>query len=318
MMPMEPGEILAPGSFQNEILEIVPEINRLANIEVRIPFNLDSSDIADREWDILAKLIYDNQKNYDGFVIIHGTDTMAYTAAALSFSLLNISKSIVITGAQRPLTMLRTDARSNLIDAIQLAAMNIPEVLIVFGQRILRGNRAKKLSTNSYLAFDSPNYPHLGEIGVTIELNRKQFREKKGELIYQPGFDARVMVIPVHPSASGRFCQHLADSEIRAFILQGFGVGNFPISKEPDWIGLIKTFSDKGKAVFITSHSLRGSIDLALYESGQKAQQAGALSMGKMTLESGYVKLQKILTMTTKRSEIIELFNRDWAGENQG
>ena len=316
MMPMEPGEMLAPGSFQNEILEIVPEIKRLANIGVRIPFNLDSSDIGSREWGILAELIYANQDAYDGFVIIHGTDTMAYTAAALSFSLLNIPKPVVLTGAQRPLAKLRTDARNNLIDAVQLAAMNIPEVLIVFGQRILRGNRAKKLSANSYLAFDSPNYPHLGEIGVTIELDRKQCLEKKGELVYQPGFNAQVMVIPVHPSASASFYKNLPDSEIRALILQGFGVGNIPVSNEAGWLGLIRAFRDKGKTIFITSHSLRGSIDLELYESGQKALQAGALSMGKMTMESGYVKLQKILTMTSERGEIIEMFKQDWAGEN--
>ena len=317
MMPMDPGEMLAPGNFQNEILEIVPEINRLANIEVRIPFNLDSSDIGHKEWDLLAKMIYDSKDEFDGFVIIHGTDTMVYTAAALSFSLLNFPSPVVLTGAQRPLSKLRTDARSNLIDAVQLAAMNISEVIIVFGQRVLRGNRAKKLSTNSYLAFDSPNYPHLGEIGVTIDLDRKQCRKQQGKFIFRPGFDSRVLVFPVHPSTYIECLYSLIDSPVQALILQGFGVGNIPATADADWIALIRRFTEAGKIVFMTSHSLRGGIDLGLYQSGQQALKAGAQSMGKMTVEAGFVKMQKILTMSSDRDEIIRLFSEDWAGENQ-
>jgi len=152
MAPIDPGDILAPGGFQAEILNTIPEIRRLADIDVVIPFNLDSSNIGINQWDEIAKLIFDNKDAYDGFVIIHGTDTMVYTASALSFSLRNFAKPVVLTGAQRPLSKLRNDAYSNLIDSVEVAALGIPETIIVFGQRILRANRAKKLSTSSYPA----------------------------------------------------------------------------------------------------------------------------------------------------------------------
>jgi len=314
MVPLEPTEILAPGEFQDNILNSVPEINGLADMNVIIPFNLDSSNISGREWDLLAKLIYKERNRYDGFLLIHGTDTMVYTAAALSFSLLNFPKPIVITGAQRPLSMLRNDGRSNLIDAVELSTMTIPEVLIVFGQRILRGNRAKKVSISSYRAFDSPNYPYLGRIGVHIKLDRMRIRKPKKALKYQPGFAAQAMVLPIFPSTPVRNFFPLIQSGVRAFILQAYGAGNMP-ALNSDWISFIRQATRSDQAVFIASHSAQGTVNLGLYECGHKARHAGAVSIGDMTIESAYVKLQKILAFTKGRKEILEKFQENWAGE---
>lgn len=314
MTTADPDELLEPGSLQSEILSHIPELRRIAQIDIEIPFNLDSSNLGTGEWDTLSKLLYERMDSYDGFVIIHGTDTMVYTAAALSFSLLNLRKPVIITGAQRPLSKLRSDARSNLIDSIELATYDIPEVLIVFGQHILRGNRAKKISITRYDAFDTPNFPHLGEIGLSITLNQSMILKSQGASLLLPGFLPHVAVFGVYPSFDPQNFISLINSEIKSFILLGFGAGNLP-GKDPDWIPFIRQTVDAGKTVFIGSHSAHGSTNLKLYKCGRLALEAGADMLGSMTHEAAYVKLQKILALTVKREKVREKFRQNWAGE---
>ncbi len=314
MVPIEPSKTLAPGNLQDQILSIVPEIKSLADIEVEIPFNVDSSDICTQQWDILSEIINRKMDNYDGFVIIHGTDTMAYTASALSYSLLNLKKPVILTGAQRPLAKLRTDARSNLIDAIELATKSVHEVVIVFGQRVLRGNRAIKISNRSYDAFDSPNYPLLGNIGLDIRLNEKYFLSNSLPFKYNPGFKAKAMVIYIHPALDPQLYEPLIGGDLYAFIFVGYGAGNFP-TKGPNWIPLIKKAIERRKAVFIASHSIFGTIDPGLYESGKQALDLGVSNIEDMTIEGAYVKLLKILNYTTERNVIYERFHNNLAGE---
>ena len=315
MMPLKPSEVLAPGKFQDKICTLIPEITDIAQIKVEVLFNLDSSDIGISEWGQLAEYIYTNLDLFDGFVIIHGTDTMVYTAAALSFSLLNLNKPVILTGAQRPLSKLRNDARSNLIDAVELATMNIPEVMIVFGQRILRGNRAKKISIDHYRAFHSSNFPYLGEIGVNIQLDESKVlmpKRKKPRLI--AGFNPDVIVLSIHPSMDPAIFTNLLDHKTRVFILHGFGAGNLPDS-DPSWIPFIQQARDKGKIVFIGSHAISGIVDLNLYASAKRAMDAGAHGISGMTVEAAYVKLQKILAITQDKQEILTKFFENWAGE---
>lgn len=314
MTPQEPDQVLAPPEFQHEILEYVPELNKLAQIDIRIPFNLDSSNVGLEEWSQLAKMIFENMDAYDGFVVIHGTDTMAYTASALSFSLLNIRKPVILTGAQRPLSQLRNDARSNLIDAVELATMNIPEVMIVFGQRILRGNRSKKINVFSYEAFDSPNFPYLGRIGVTIEIERSRLLKVHGTPVLLEGFRPAVSVISIQPSMNPQGYMSLLETDLQAFILVGFGSGNLP-GEANDWVQFISAVQEAGKAVFVGSQLVYGGTNLERYKCGQRALQAGARGIGNMTLESAYVKLQKILSLTGDRQTVYEKFYQDWAGE---
>ncbi len=314
MVPLKPSEVLAPGKFQDKITTLVPEITRIAEIEVQVLFNLDSSDMGIEQWEMLTEEVHKNLYKYDGFVIIHGTDTMVYTAAALSFSLINLNKPVVLTGAQRPLSKLRNDARLNLIDAVELASMSIPEVLIVFGQRILRGNRAKKISIHHFRAFHSPNYPYLGEIGVDIRLDRSKLLKKSGSPVLVKGFYAGVMVISVQPSMNPQFFINLLDTPVYAYILQGFGAGNLPTGTQ-NWVSFIESAVQKGKLIFIGSHSMDGGVDLNLYAGAKKALAAGAYGIGTMTIEAAYVKLQKILAQTQDRQEILHKFSENWAGE---
>jgi len=314
MMPLQPNQILAPGNFQNEILTRVPELQKLAMIDVEIPFNLDSSDIAGEEWDILSQLIFERLDEYDGFVVIHGTDTMVYTAAALSFSLRGLSKPVILTGSQRPLSKLRSDARFNLIDAVELATMPIPEVIIVFGGHVLRGNRAKKVSIARYEAFDTPNFPHLGEIGLHIEVDRARLLSPGTKTELSLGFRPQVAVILAHPGLSAEHYTPLIQSDLKAFIVLGFGSGNLPILSF-DWTPFILEATKRGLPVFIGSHSPHGRVDLNLYECGRRAKEAGAIGLGAMTYEAAFVKLQKILRITHQKEEILKLMAKDWAGE---
>ncbi len=314
MVPAEPKSILAPGNFQSQILINVPEIVRIADIDVEIPFNLDSSNIGINEWQILTELIHARMDEYDGFVIIHGTDTMVYTAAALSFTLRNLNKPVILTGAQRPLSKLRSDARTNLIDAVELATLDIFEVLIVFGQKIVRGSRAKKVSISSYDAFESPNFPLIGEIGLKIKLNQLLLYKSVEKYSFLPGFKQKALIINIVPSLNPEYYFPLLENDLEAFILAGFGAGNLP-NTSPDWIPFIQNATKLGKSVFICSNSMHGSVDLSLYESGQKALEAGAVGLGDMTIESAYVKLLKILNITDIPGEIVSLMNENWAGE---
>ncbi len=314
MMPLKPSEVLAPGDFQDQVLTLVPEITRLADIDVEIVFNVDSSDIGISQWNEIAHLIFKRLNDYDGFVIVHGTDTMVYTAAALSFSLRNLNKPVILTGAQRPLSKLRNDARSNLIDAVETATQKIPEVLIVFGQRILRGNRAKKLSISRYDAFDTPNYPYLGRIGVDIQLYENKLSMPTESCRLVDGFSDAVAVISAHPSLNPAIYTPLLEGSTRAFIVVGFGAGNLP-NLNPDWVPFIEKAVNSGRNVAIASHSAWGNVNLNLYASAKKAQDAGAIGIRSMTFEAAYVKLQKILASLSEPEQVKQAFLQNWAGE---
>ena len=314
MMPMKPSEVLAPGNLQDKIMSLVPEITQIADIHVKVMFNQDSSDFSALQWEELSGFIYENLDAYDGFVVIHGTDTMVYTAAALSFSLLNLNKPVILTGAQRPLSKLRSDARLNLIDAVELATMDIPEVLIVFGQRILRGNRARKLSINHYRAFHSPNFPYLGEIGVGIQIDQSRILKPNDQPSFLKGFNSDVAVISIQPGIHPQHFESLLQTPVNIFILQAFGAGNLPCA-EINWVPFIQKATELGKLVFIGSHSMSGSVNLEQYASAKQAGEAGAHGIGAMTVEAAYVKLQKISALTQDKTEILQKFNEDWAGE---
>ena len=314
MVPVEPDQTLAPADIQDHILKMVPELQRLAEIDVLTPFNKDSSNVGIEEWDLLSELIYDRWKNYDGFVIIHGTDTMTYTASALSFSLRNLNKPIILTGSQRPLSQSRSDARLNLIDAVELSTMDLKEVLIVFNQKIFRGNRTKKISIKSYHAFDSPNFPPLGEIGVTIDIDYSRLLDNPGPVFHLPGFYPGVVVLAIQPSMHPEYFYPLFDQDVKVILLLGFGSGNLPFPR-PDWLKFIKTSIDRGIPVFIGTQSIQGDVNLTLYECGRQALERGAQSIGHMTVEAAYVKLLKILRLTSHPDAIVRMFHENWAGE---
>jgi L-asparaginase len=314
MNPMKPDKTLKPGELENIFEKYLPKLNNIANIEVKIPFNLDSSDIGPQEWKMTYEIVHQNRDKFDGFVIIHGTDTLVYNATALSYLLTDFDKPVIFTGSQRPLSELRTDAASNLINSVELATYDIKEVGICFGSNLFRGNRTKKVSIESYHGFESPNCQSLATIGLNIKLNRTLLLQKQADIKLKPTFDTNILHIRLFPGLNSEIFKDLANDKIRAVIIEAFGAGNFP-SQSPDWINFIKYCEETGKLVTIGSQSIHGKVDLELYASAKEAFNSGAISMQDMTFEATLVKLMILLGNYSDREYIKNLFNTSLAGE---
>jgi L-asparaginase len=309
--------VFAPSAFVQRILEFVPEIKQIAEIESSIVSNIDSSNIGIEHWLKIADTIVENYDEFDGFVITHGTDTLTYTASALSFILDGLSKPVILTGSQRPLSEIRTDARNNLINAVELATYQIPEVCIFFNNKLFRGNRTKKIDIWGFDAFDSPNYPLLAKVGVGIEVYEKNFlkREKK-ELKVSKKFSDKVFCVKIFPSIKVEYLMQLLNTDAQGFVLEAFGSGNIPNIEERSLIPFIKNAVEMNKIVAISTQAVYGSVDLTLYECGKDALDAGALSCKDMTTETAIVKLMFLLgKYDGDVSKAIDEFHIPLAGE---
>ncbi len=281
MMPAEPSKVLAPADIQNLILEHLPEVEKIARVDFEVAFNIDSANIQIHHWQKLGQFIHQNYEKYDGFVVIHGTDAMVYSAAALSFMFRGLNKPIILTGSQRPLAQIRSDARSNLINSLELATYAIPEVAIFFGTHLYRGNRTIKISSTHYDAFASPNFPPLAEVGLDISLSRNMLISGK-ERFYSDQFDNRVISFRFHPGISPDTLEYLVDSPIKIVVIEALGVGNLAI-QENSVIPWIEKMNRANKLIVVNSQSPYGRVDLSLYECGKMMSDAGAIGAGDMT-----------------------------------
>ena len=314
MSPALPSMTLKPGNIRADIEKHLPTLKDIANIHITIPFNLDSSDISPADWLKIFSIIKREKDHYDGFVIIHGTDTLVYTASALSYLLVGYRKPVILTGSQRPLSAIRSDARSNLINAVELATHPIPEVAICFGNKLLRGNRTKKLSMESYTGFESPNYPELASVGLNIQLHPHNFLNSKQRPVLKPVFDASIIVIQVYPGLDPALYRYIIDTPIKAILLLGFGVGNLPNLKQ-EWIRFIAQAQHKGKLVCMGSQSIHGQVDLQIYGFSKQAEKMGCLSLQDMTIEAALVKLMFLVGNFDDIPTIKKYFRLSLAGE---
>lgn len=273
----------------------VPEIAQLADIEVRVLFNLDSSDVGAPQWALLARTIHEEYDNFDGFVVVHGTDTMAYTACALAYFLPGLTKTIVLTGSQRPLSEHRTDARANLIDAVELAASGIPEVLVCFDGLVHRGTRTTKYSNEHLRAFRSPNAQPLGAFGVHFRIRKRLARKPIPRFARaRPSLDTRVdtavVTLDASPGASlPPELVHTVVSCAKGIVLRGFGSGNLPL--ELGWRPLCEHALREKKPVIMSTQCLAGRVSLEAYENGRVFGDLGVISGIDMTWEALTLKL---------------------------
>jgi len=275
---------------------------------------LDSSNVSIHEWIKLSQDIESRYSNYDGFVILHGTDTMAYTASALSFMLEGLAKPIIVTGSQIPLCEIRNDARDNLIAAMLIAAEGeIPEVCLYFGNRLFRGNRATKISSDELVAFDSPNYPVLAEAGVHIEVNRKYLREKAQQLILRKFEKQQIGVLKIFPGIQFEVFENIFTDNLGGIVLEAFGVGNIPES--PALIRILQKAEENGTIVVVCTQCLRGSVSIGTYEASDLLVRAGAVSGWDMTVEAAVTKLYYLLSQGCSRAEIKSLMQANLRGE---
>ena len=277
---------------------------------------LDSSDITVKEWNKIAKVIYDNYANYDGFVVLHGTDTMAYTASALSFILDGLDKPVVLTGSQIPLSEMRSDGRDNLVTSLLIAADGVAnEVCLYFSGKLLRGNRSVKMSADQLVAFDSPNYPHLAEVGITVRYNRSAIRKKQGgELKMQSFSEVPIGVLKVFPGIQFGLFESIMTEKLSGIVLETFGAGNIP-SDSGALIPIIKRAFESGTVITVCSQCPSGTVTLGAYETSNALKAAGAVSGSDMTTEAAVAKLYYLFSLGISKDKIKEKMEQDLRGE---
>ena len=311
MSPSGDPPALGPGPSLAGILEQVPELRKVAGLELRVACNQDSSVNEPGDILALAALIRAEAPASSGFVVIHGTDTMAFTASLLGFLLADLGKPVVLTGSQRPLAYVRSDARGNLVDAVTLAAKGVAEVGICFGDHWLRGVAADKVSVHKFEAFESPNLPPLAELGLHVHIHphagafARQVPAAVG-LAFAP----EIAVYTPFPGMPWP----LPAPDCRGVLIQAFGAGNLPMGRA-DLHALFGHCQDRGLPVVITSQCLSGGVDLEAYELGALAAARGAISGGLHTRWAALAKLGLGLGAGMDLAAIRAAFAVSWAGE---
>ena len=313
---------LVPFDF-NHIYEEFPSLRRLdVDIEV-LPFEpIDSSNASPELWVRLAEIIKENYDRFDGFVVLHGTDTMSYTSSALSFMLTNLTKPVVFTGSQIPIGVLRTDGRENLITAIEIAAAKdskgraeVPEVSLYFQNRLFRANRTTKQSAEELSAFVSNNYPPLAEVGVSIQYNRNYIIRPKREGVF--GIDTSlcedVAIVKIFPGLNERVFRAMLSSGARGVVLETYGAGNAPTK---EWfIGALREAIESGISVVNVTQCSDGEVNMDIYETGVALQQIGVISGRDMTTEAATAKMMHVLAHESNPKRIATLLKKSICGE---
>ncbi len=310
----------------SHLLNTMPEMSQLgAEIDV-IQFTppIDSSDMTPHLWARLAGLIQNNYATHDGFVILHGTDTMAYTASALSFMLQNLTKPVILTGSQLPMGVLRTDGKENVITSIELAAMRradgrptVPEVCIYFGGRLLRGNRATKIDANGFVAFDTFNFPHLCDAGVDFRFHPHRILTPQWDKPLQvyPEMNPNVIVFSLFPGIQASLVEHVINAtDLRGIVLRTYGSGNAPQSP---WLRqLLAEAIERGIAVVNISQCVSGSVAMERYDTGYHLQEMGVVSGYDSTVEAAVTKLMHLCALWPNDAATVrEMMSQPLAGE---
>lgn len=315
---------LEPLDFNNVVAN-VPEFKYITSDIDTYQFNppIDSSDMTPQLWAELVTIISTRYDDYDGFIILHGTDTMAYTASALSFMLENLTKPVVLTGSQLPIGQLRTDGKENLLTSIELAGMTdskgypiVPEVCIYFNGRLIRGNRSTKQNADGFNAFESFNYPHLCDVGVNMSFHRHHILKPDytKPMVPHTTMNPNVIVFSLFPGIQENVVRHVLDApELKGIVMRSFGSGNAP---QKSWIKqLLKEAAQRGITIVNISQCLKGTVEMARYDTGYHLKDAGVISGLDCTVEAAVTKLMYLHGRYDDPEIIREKMSQSIAGE---
>ena len=318
-------QALTPFDF-SQILDEVPELGKFAYRIDSFTFDpiIDSSDVEPSLWISLVRLIEERYDDYDGFVILHGTDTMAYSASTLSFMLEGLTKPVIFTGSQLPIGTPRTDGKENLISSVEIAAAKddeghalVPEVCICFDNVLIRGNRSRKFNSDNFRAFRSEDHPPLAEAGISIRYNSALIRKPVSwdeRPLFHTKLDTRVSILKIHPGITpGVVRDILLGEDTRAVIIETYGAGNAP---SKDWfVSIVREASEKGKILLNVTQCVAGKVNMDLYATGKSLKAAGVINGYDSTTESALGKLFYLLGVFETNEEVKAGLEMDLRGE---
>ncbi len=315
--------VLKPFNF-DKLIKHIPEINHLDCTVDSFSFDtpIDSSDMNQEEWILLVEIIEKNYDKYDGFVVLHGSDTMSYTASAISFMLENLGKPVIFTGSQLPIGDLRTDAKENLITSIEIASAQknekplITEVCLYFEYKLYRANRTTKINAEHFEAFTSPNYPPLAVSGVHLKFNHHLFfkKENAAPLKVRKNLENNIVILKIFPGITKEIVQNiLRIQDLKGVVLETYGSGNAPTKK---WfVNLLKDAVEKGVYIVNVTQCVAGSVIMGQYETSVELEKIGIISGNDITTESALAKLMYLLGENIPKNEFKKVFESQLRGE---
>lgn len=318
MVPSEHGYIPVEGELEHTLrnLQVMyhPDMPEWDFIEFS-PL-LDSSDVAVHEWNRIGRAIAEQYENYDGFVVLHGTDTMSYTASALSFMLENLNKPVICTGSQIPLGQIRSDGVDNIVNSVVIAASGqIHEVCLYFDGKLMRGNRSTKMSSDQFGAFASPNAPYLAEVGIAIQYFESNLRPANPEPLHLQEFsNTPIGVLKVFPGIQFEVFESIMTEKLKGVVLETFGAGNIP-SHNQELLHIIDKAYRSGTIITVCSQCPQGKVSLGAYATSNGLRAVGAVNGSDMTTEAAVTKLYYLFSKHLSTEEIKDAMSQNLCGE---